>query len=442
MTIRLSDHFTYRRLIRFILPSVIMMIFTSIYGVVDGVFVSNFVGETPFAAVNLIMPFCMLLGAVGFMIGTGGSALVSKYLGEGNSGRANGIFSMLIYVSVVFGALISVLGFVFVEPVAILLGAEGDMISYCVIYGRFLFVGIVPFILQNIFQSFLIVAEKPHIGLGVTVAAGLTNIALDALFVAVFKWGLEGAALATVISQTVGGIVPFVYFGLGKKCCIKLGKPLFDVKALGKTCANGSSEMMTNISMSFVNILYNFQLMQFAGESGVSAYGVIMYTNFIFISVFLGYSIGVAPIISYHYGAQNHGELKSLYKKSLVFMGVSALILTAVAEILALPLAKIFVGYNKELLDMTVRAFMIYSLSFLVTGFNIFGSSFFTALNNGVVSAVISFLRILVFQVAAVLVLPIFWKLDGVWFSIIFAELVAVVVTVVFLVKMRKRYNY
>lgn len=442
MTIRLSDHFTYRRLIRFILPSVIMMIFTSIYGVVDGVFVSNFVGETPFAAVNLIMPFCMLLGAVGFMIGTGGSALVSKYLGEGNSGRANGIFSMLIYVSVVFGALISVLGFVFVEPVAILLGAEGDMISYCVIYGRFLFVGIVPFILQNIFQSFLIVAEKPHIGLGVTVAAGLTNIALDALFVAVFKWGLEGAALATVISQTVGGIVPLVYFCLGKKCCIKLGKPLFDVKALGKTCANGSSEMMTNISMSFVNILYNFQLMQFAGESGVSAYGVIMYTNFIFISVFLGYSIGVAPIISYHYGAQNHGELKSLYKKSLVFMGVSALILTAVAEILALPLAKIFVGYNKELLDMTVRAFMIYSLSFLVTGFNIFGSSFFTALNNGVVSAVISFLRILVFQVAAVLVLPIFWKLDGVWFSIIFAELVAVVVTVVFLVKMRKRYNY
>lgn len=442
MTIRLSDHFTYRRLIRFILPSVIMMIFTSIYGVVDGVFVSNFVGETPFAAVNLIMPFCMLLGAVGFMVGTGGSALVSKYLGEGNREKANGIFSMLIYVSAVFGALISVLGFVFVEPVAILLGAEGDMIGYCAVYGRFLFIGIVPFILQNVFQSFLIVAEKPHVGLGVTVAAGLTNIVLDALLVAVFKWGLEGAALATVISQIVGGVVPLVYFCFSKNCCIKLGNPLFDIKDLGKTCANGSSEMMTNISMSFVNILYNFQLMQFAGESGVSAYGVIMYTNFIFISVFLGYSIGVAPIISYHYGAQNHDELKSLYKKSLVFMAVSAFILTAVAEILALPLAKIFVGYNKDLLDMTVRAFMIYSLSFLVTGFNIFGSSFFTALNNGVVSAVISFLRTLVFQVVAVFVLPILWELDGVWFSIIFAELAAVVVTVGFLVKMRKRYNY
>ena len=442
MTIKLSDHFTYKRLIRFILPSVIMMIFTSIYGVVDGVFVSNFVGETPFAAVNLIMPFCMLLGSVGFMIGTGGSALVSKYLGEGNSERANGIFSMLIYASAIFGALISVLGFIFIEPVAVLLGAEGDMIGYCVVYGRFLFVGIVPFVLQNIFQSFLIVAEKPQIGLGVTLAAGFTNMVLDALFVAAFQWGLEGAALATVISQMVGGVIPLVYFCFCKKCCIKLGKPLFYVKDLGKTCANGSSEMMTNISMSFVNILYNFQLMRFAGESGVSAYGVIMYTNFIFISVFLGYSIGVAPIISYHYGAQNHAELKNLFKKSLVFMGVSALILTAVAELLALPLAKIFVGYNQELLDMTVRAFMIYSLSFLVTGINIFGSSFFTALNNGVVSAVISFLRTLVFQVVAVLVLPIFFKLDGVWFSIIFAELVAVAVTFAFFVKMRKRYNY
>ena len=442
MAIRLSDHFTYKRLIRFILPSVIMMIFTSIYGVIDGVFVSNFVGETPFAAVNLIMPFCMLLGAVGFMVGTGGSALVSKHLGEGNREKANGIFSMLVYVSVIFGAIISAFGFIFVEPVAILLGAEGEMIGYCVIYGRFLFVGIVPFILQNIFQSFLIVAEKPHIGLGVTVAAGLTNIVLDALFVAVLKWGLEGAALATVISQFVGGVVPLVYFCFNKKCCIKLGKAAFDIKALGKTCANGSSEMMTNISMSFVNILYNFQLMRFAGESGVSAYGVIMYTNFIFISVFLGYSIGVAPIISYHYGARNHAELKSLYKKSLVFMAVSSLILTGVAELLALPLAKIFVGYNKELLDMTSRAFMIYSLSFLVTGFNIFGSSFFTALNNGVISAIISFLRTLVFQVAAVSLLPIFFKLDGVWFSIIFAELAEVAVTVFFLVKMRTRYNY
>lgn len=442
MAIRLSDHFTYKRLIRFILPSVIMMIFTSIYGVVDGVFVSNFVGETPFAAVNLIMPFCMLLGAVGFMVGTGGSALVSKYLGEKNSEKANGVFSMLIYVSLIFGAIISALGFVFVEPVAILLGAEGDMIGYCVIYGRFLFVGVVPFILQNIFQSFLIVAEKPHIGLGVTVTAGVTNIVLDTLFIAVFQWGLEGAAAATVVSQFVGGAVPLAYFCFSKKCCIKLGKALFDIKDFAKTCTNGSSEMMTNISMSFVNILYNYQLMKFAGESGVSAYGVIMYTNFIFISVFLGYSIGVAPIISYHYGARNHAELKSLYKKSLAFMAVSSLVLMGIAELLAIPLAKIFVGYNKELLDMTVRAFMIYSLSFLVTGFNIFGSSFFTALNNGIISAVISFLRTLVFQVVAVLILPMLFKLDGVWFSIIFAELLAAAVTVFFFIRMRKRYNY
>ncbi len=442
MPIQLSDHFTYKRLIRFVFPSVIMMIFTSVYGVVDGVFVSNFVGETPFAAINLIMPFCMLLGAVGFMVGTGGSALVSKYLGEGDKERANRVFSMLIYVSVIFGAIISALGYIFIEPVALLLGAKGDMVGYCVTYGRFLFVGIVPFILQNEFQSFLIVAEKPQIGLGVTVAAGLTNIVLDALFVAVFKWGLEGAALATVTSQLVGGAVPLFYFCLNKKSPLRLGKAVLDLRALGQTCINGSSEMMTNISMSFVNILYNFQLMLFAGESGVAAYGVIMYTNFIFISVFLGYSIGVAPIVSYHYGAQNHAELKSLYKKSLAFIAVSSLVLTAIAELLALPLSKIFVSYNKELFDMTVRAFMIYSLSFIFAGFNIFGSGFFTALNNGVVSAIISFLRTLVFQVAAVLLLPVFFKLDGIWFSIVCAELLAIAVTGGLLVKMRKRYNY
>ena len=442
MTIQLSDHFTYRRLIRFIFPSVIMMIFTSIYGVVDGVFVSNFVGETPFAAVNLIMPFCMLLGSLGFMIGTGGSALVSKYLGEGREEKANKVFSMLIYFSVIVGAVISILGFVFVEPVAILLGAEGDMIGYCATYGRYLFIGIVPFVLQNEFQSFLIVAEKPHIGLGVTIAAGLTNIVLDAVFVAGFMWGLEGAALATVISQFVGCVIPFAYFFLSKKSPIRLGKPCFSIKDLGKTCANGSSEMMTNISMSFVNILYNFQLMKFAGESGVAAYGVIMYTNFIFIAVFIGYSIGVAPIISYHYGAQNHDELKNLRKKSLVFMAISSLVLTGVAELLAVPLSRIFVSYNKDLFDMTVRAFMIYSLSFLLSGFNIFGSGFFTALNNGIVSALISFLRTLLFQVITVLVLPIFWGLDGVWVSIVFAELFAAAVTAFFMVKMQKKYNY
>lgn len=442
MKIQLSDHFTYKRLIRFVFPSVIMMIFTSIYGVVDGVFVSNFVGETPFAAVNLIMPFCMLLGSLGFMVGTGGSALVSKYLGEGNEKKANSVFSLLVYTSVAVGTVISVLGFLFVEQAAVLMGAEGDMVDYCVTYGKYLFVGIVPFVIQNEFQSFLIVAEKPQIGLGVTVAAGFTNIILDALFVAGLERGLEGAALATVLSQFVGGVVPLVYFCFCKNSPIKLGKADFDLGALGKTCANGSSEMMTNISMSFVNILYNFQLMKFAGESGVAAYGVIMYTNFIFIAVFIGFSIGSAPIISYHYGAKNYAELKSLRKKSLVFIGVSSLILTVVAEFLAYPLSKIFVSYNAELFDMTVHAFMIYSLAFLMMGFNIFGSSFFTALNNGLVSAVLSFLRTLVFQVVAVLLLPVFFKLDGVWFSIIFAELLSVAVTAFFLVKMSRRYNY
>lgn len=442
MAIQLSEHFSYRKLLRFTLPSIVMMIFTSIYGVVDGIFVSNFVGKTPFAAVNLIMPVCMLLGAAGFMIGTGGSALVSKLLGEGKQEKANEIFSMLIYLSVGLGILLTVAGIVLLRPVSIALGAEGQMIEDCVLYGRVLLVGVTAFILQNEFQSFLIAAEKPQFGLAITVAAGLTNMVLDALFVAVFRWGLAGAAAATAISQMVGGLIPLVYFVISKTSVLRLRKTRFDGKALVKTCSNGASEMMTNLSMSLVNILYNFQLMRFAGENGVAAYGVIMYVNFVFVAAFLGYSIGTAPIISFHFGAQNHRELRNLFQKSLLILSVCAACMTAAAVLLARPLSAIFVGYDEQLFAMTSRGLMVYSISFLLTGFNIFGSSFFTALNDGAVSAAISFLRTLLFQVIAVLTLPLVLELDGIWLAIVAAEAAALVVTVVFFVKMRPKYHY
>lgn len=442
MNIQLSDHFDYKRLLRFTFPSIVMMIFTSIYGVVDGIFVSNFVGKTPFAALNLIMPFLMIFGAVGFMIGTGGSALVSMTLGEGNRERANRLFSMLIYITVGFGLVMTAIGVAFMRPMAILLGAEGEMIDYCVVYGRILMLSLTAFMLQNTFQSFLITAEKPQLGLYVTVAAGVTNIVLDALFIAVFKWGLAGAAAATAISQTVGGAIPLIYFIRPNDSLLKLTKANFDGRALLRTCTNGSSEFMTNISMSVVNMLYNFQLMRFAGEDGVAAYGVIMYVNFIFVSIFVGYSIGTAPVIGYHYGAQNRSELNSLFTKSLKLIGGAGVILTALAIAMAKPLSSIFVSYDAELLAMTERAFMIYSLSFLVMGVNIFGSSFFTALNNGLVSAVISFLRTLLFQVAAVLILPELFGLDGVWFAVVTAELMALAVTSAFFAKMRPGYGY
>lgn len=442
MNIQLSDHFTYTKLIQFVLPSIGMMIFTSIYGVVDGLFISNFVGKTAFAAVNLIIPFTMVLGAIGFMLGTGGNALVAKTLGEGKRELANQIFSFLVIVSIVSGTFVAIVGITFMEPVALLLGADEAMLRDCVIYGRILMAATLAFMLQIMFQSFLITAEKPGMGFWVTVVAGITNMVLDALLVAGLKWGVTGAALATGLSQCVGGIVPLIYFARKNDSLLQITKTKFMWDALWKTCSNGISEFLSNISMSLVSMLYNLQLLKFAGENGVAAYGVIMYVQFIFIAIFIGYNIGTAPIIGYNYGAQNHKEMQNIFKKSMILTVSAGLVLMVSAFVLAAPLAKVFVGYDAELFEMTKRGFEFYAVSFFLCGFNIFGSSFFTALSNGPVSAVISFLRTVVFQVAAVLVLPVFFGIDGVWASISVAELLALAVTGFFLVKLRSRYHY
>lgn len=442
MNIQLSDHFTYTKLIQFVLPSIGMMIFTSIYGVVDGLFISNFVGKTAFAAVNLIIPFTMVLGAIGFMLGTGGNALVAKTLGEGKRELANQIFSFLVIVSIVSGTFVAIVGITFMEPVALLLGADEAMLRDCVIYGRILMAATPAFMLQIMFQSFLITAEKPGMGFWVTVVAGITNMVLDALLVAGLKWGVTGAALATGLSQCVGGIVPLIYFARKNDSLLQITKTKFMWDALWKTCSNGISEFLSNISMSLVSMLYNLQLLKFAGENGVAAYGVIMYVQFIFIAIFIGYNIGTAPIIGYNYGAQNHKEMQNIFKKSMILTVSAGLVLMVSAFALAAPLAKVFVGYDAELFEMTKRGFEFYAVSFFLCGFNIFGSSFFTALSNGPVSAVISFLRTVVFQVAAVLVLPVFFGIDGVWASISVAELLALAVTGFFLVKLSSRYHY
>lgn len=440
--IQLSEHFTYRKLLRFTMPSIIMMVFSSIYGVVDGIFVSNFAGKTAFAAINLIMPYIMVFGTFGIMVGTGGTALISATLGSGDKKRANETFSLLILSLIAGGIALSVISLLLLRPAAILLGAEGEMIDACVTYGRCVLPGLTAWLLQNAFQSFCVAAERPNLGLGLTIAAGVTNIVLDALFVGYFKWGLAGAAIATAISQCVGGIIPLIYFALPNKSILRLCRTHFNGKALIQTCTNGSSELMSNLSGSLVGMLFNLQLMKFAGEDGVSAYGVIMYVNFIFLGVFLGYSLGSAPVISYHYGAENHTELKGLLRKSMVIMSVMVLTLTALAEVLTGPLSYIFVGYDQALFEMTRRAFRIYSLSFLVSGFSIFGSSFFTALNNGLISAIISFFRTLLFQTGAVLILPLFFELDGVWYSILVAEVISAILTFGCLIKYKKRYHY
>lgn len=442
MKIQLSEHFSYHKLLRFVFPSIVMMVFTSIYGVVDGIFVSNFVGSTPFAAVNLIMPFLMALGSIGFMLGTGGSAIVAKTMGEGKEKRANEYFSMIIYVNLLVGIVLSIVGILTIRPIALLLGANEAMLEDAVLYGRILLIGNAAFMLQNSFQSFFPVAEKPQTGLAVTVGAGVTNMVLDFLFVAVFRWGVAGAAAATALSYCVGGIIPILYFIGKNNSRLKLVKTKFYGRQFLKSCANGSSEMMTNLSMSLVNMLYNFQLMRFAQENGVAAYGVIMYVNLIFISVFIGYSIGSAPIVAFHYGAENHAELKGLLKKSLILISIAQVCMTILAECLAVPLAKIFVGYDAELLAMTASGFRLYSIAFLVLGFNVFGSAFFTALNNGAVSALISFLRTLLFQVIAVILLPMVLGLSGIWLAIVVAEGLAMVVTAGLLIGNRKKYRY
>lgn len=442
MNIQLSEHFTYRKLLSFTFPSVVMLVFTSVYGVVDGFFVSNFVGKTSFTAVNFIMPFLMILGSVGFMFGTGGGALIAKTLGEGKEKKARDLFSMIVYVSFACGVFLAVFGILFVRPIASLLGAKGQLLEDCVTYGRIILAALPAYVLQYEFQCLFATAGKPSLGLYVTVAAGVTNMVLDALFVAVFRWGIPGAAGATAISQCVGGVIPLIYFARPNKSLLKLGRTQFLGRELLKACGNGSSELMSNISMSIVSMLYNVQLLKYAGEDGVAAYGVLMYVSMIFLAVFIGYSVGTAPVIGYQYGAKNHGELKSLRKKSLVLIGIFALIMFAGAYLLASPLSKLFVGYDKELLALTIRGFSIFSFCFLFSGFAIFGSSFFTALNNGLISASIAFLRTLVFQIAAVLILPLFWGVDGIWLSIVAAEVMAVVVTVFFLKGQREKYGY
>ena len=442
MDIRLSDHFSYGRLLRFSLPTIMMIIFTSIYGMVDGFFISNFVGKTPFAAINLIYPFLMILGVFGFIFGTGGSALIGKLLGEGLHGKANSVFSFLVYITVFVGIVVALAGFLAMEPVARLLGADAAMLPDCVLYGRLVLLGLPFVMLQFEFHSFYVVAEKPKLGFLVTIAAGVTNMIFDLILVAVLNLGVVGAALATVASQVVGGIIPILYFSRKNTSLLKLGRTQFDGIALLKTCTNGASEFVSGVSMSLVGMLYNMQLMKYAGENGVAAYGVLMYVNFLFISMFIGYAVGTAPIVSYHFGARNQPELKNILGRSVKILAVSAVTMLLAGELLARPIAMIFVGYDAALTDLTVSGFRIFSFNFLFAAVPIYGSSFFTALNDGFVSAAISFLRTVLFETAAVLLLPLLLGIDGVWFSLVAAEFVAGLVTLSFLAAKRKKYGY
>ncbi len=445
MAVRLSDRFTYKKLLKAVLPSILMMVFTSIYGIVDGLFVSNFVGVSAFTGLNLIMPVLMIISALGFMLGAGGSALVAKTIGEGDEEKANRIFSMVVYFTVILGVVISALVFLFTEPIARWLGGKNatqETLDNAASYCRILLVFQVMYMVQNVFQSFFVAAERATLGFFVTVVAGVANMLLDALFIVGFRWGIVGAAVATGISQTIGALIPIFYFGRKNNSLLRLVKTKLAFDALLKASVNGSSELLSNISMSVMGILYNMQLLKFAGENGVAAYGVIMYAGFIFCAIFIGYGVGVAPIVSYHFGAENHAELKSLLRKSLLITALFSVSMVALTEIFAGALSQIFVGYDGSLKALTARGFRIYGVSFALCGFNIFASGFFTALNDGLISALISFSRTLLFQIIFVFLLPAFWGLDGVWISIAFAELCSVLLSAICFAANRKKYRY
>ena len=428
MDTKLAQHFTYGKLLKFVFPSIVMMIFTSIYSVVDGLFVSNFVGKTAFASINLIMPFIMGLTALGFMMGTGGSAIVAKTLGEGKPEKANEYFSLIVYTTIIGGLILSILGMFLVRPVSILLGAEGELLENCVLYGRITFISLTAFMLQNVFQSFFVTATKPKLGLAVIVSAGVTNMVLDYLFIAVLGFGLAGAAIATVCGEFIGGLFPIFYFSRENSSLLKLGRTKFNGSILLKTCTNGSSELMTNLSNSVVNSLYNIQLLKFTGEDGVAAYGTIMYVSFIFVAIFIG--------------SGNNKELQNMSKKSLSLISIWAVGLFVLAQVISTPLATIFVGYDHDLFLLTRHGFRIYCVTFLINGFNIYGSAFFTALSNGLISATISFLRTLIFQIAAILILPAIFGINGIWIAVAMAELLTLCFTATFFIKQRKVYHY
>lgn len=441
--IKLSDHFTYKKLFKFVLPSITMMVFLSIYCIVDGLFVSNYAGKLPFASLNLVFPVIMALGAIGLMIGTGGSALVGKTLGEGKSQKANEIFSMLIYLTIILGIILAIFGILYIQPIIIKLGATLEMIDFGTKYASIVLCALPFCMLQNVFQSFFVTAEKPKIGLYVILLAGFANIILDYIFIVPLNMGLTGAAVATAISQFAGGIIPIIYFtNKNNNSLLKLGKSKFNISALNKTMLNGSSEFMTNISSSIVTAIYNYQLLKYVGEDGIAAYGTMMYIMFIFFAIYMGFCIGSAPLFSYNYGAKNINELKNITGKSLKIITILGLLMTLFAEIFAYPLSKIFVGYDTELLNFTVHGFKIFALCFIVGGFNVFGSAFFTALNNGIISAIISFLRTIVFETSCVLILPILFGVDGIWISVLIAETLALCVSSIFFLKMRKQYAY
>ena len=440
--IQLSDHFTYRKLFRFVLPTIANMVFLSVYWIIDGLFISNFVGKVAFAAVNVTFPIFSVIGVFGLMIGTGGSAIIGKTLGEQEPEKANGYFSFFVYVCIAAGVIMAVVGALVLKPAIGLVGVEQRMVHYCMLYGLIGMITMPCYMLQFLFQILFVTAEKPRLGFWITVLTGVTNIVMDFILIVLLHWGVAGAAVATGISEVVGAVVPIVYFARPNDSLLRIGRPRVEYRALGKACTNGLSELVSTVSESVVAMLYNFQLLRIAGADGVAAYGIMQYCTFIFFAIFAGYNMGVQPLFSYHFGAENRPELKNLFRKSMILVECAGLIMLVMLIVFARPLVSVFVGYDADLVDMAVHGMRIYTLIFVTCGINIFVTGMFTALNNGAVSAFIATVRVVICEIGSVMILPIFFGLNGIWFSAAVAEAGSIIPVILFTVKLRKRYGY
>lgn len=443
MRIELSGHYSVRRLLVSAVPSIVMILVTSLYSIVDGVFVSNFAGTTPFAALNLMWPAMQVVTVLGLMVGTGGSALVSKTKGEGDDKKADAIFSTLVRFTLILGVIMGALFFILTPQIARWLGAEGELLRQSIIYAR-ICISVAPvFMIQMAFNSFFMAAEKPQLGTALSIASGITNIIVDAVLIVWLKMGIAGAAIGTASGMAVGGLYPIFYFSSKRNSSsLHLVKNTAEFRHVLKACSNGLSEYVGNIALSVVSICYNVQLMKYLGENGVSVYGILMYLGFAFASLFIGYNIMATPVIGYNYGAGNRPELKSLLNKSMGIVLTTGILLAGIVTALARPLATIFVSYDPELLDLAVRAIRIYFISFTICGINMFTSAWFTGLNNGIVSAVAAFTRTLVFELGAVFVIPALFGIDAIWAAVNVAEVLALILSAALILAFRRRYGY
>ena len=419
-----------------------MMLFTSMYGVVDGLYLSHFSGKEAFAAITLIIPLPLLIGAWAYMIGAGGSAVIAKAIASDRQKDANEYFSFLVLISVLGSILLAGIGEIFLEPCAKLLGANDEMLPFCMTYGRILIAAVPLYVLQNVFQSFLTVAEHPKIGLAINLVSAFLNMALNFVFIRITNEVVTAVALATVVSQFVGGITPFVFFVRSKSTTLRFGRPHMPMSLLGPVFANGVSEFVSEIFHPLASVMYNYKLMELTGLNGVAAYGVLMNVGFLFGSVFLGFAVGSAPLFTYKYEREDHDELHSLFIKSTISVVLMGFLLYGVACMIEGPFAAEFFGGDELLITMTEEAFALHSLSYMVMGLAVFASAFFTAIHDSRVSFLISFLRTLLFEVLAILLLPMLFDLNGVWAASLTSEVLTLLVTVGLLISKKEKYQY